>query len=132
MAYYHLQGTKGAFESSVGFGDPARVSFLGPDNPDSHMKWQPLSDYNQSLPPRYLQATEEQTHAGHGGGDFFIVSDFVEAVRTGGRPAVDVYDACEWTAVGLLSELSVVNHGRTMTVPRFRPGATLEEKTVKL
>ena len=45
---------------------------------------------------------------------------------------MDVYDACEWTAVGLLSELSVVNNGRTMTVPRFRPGATLEEKTVKL
>ena len=132
MAYYHLQGTKGAFESAVGFGDKARVSFLGPDNPDSHMKWQPLSDYDQYLPERYRQATEAQTHAGHGGGDFFIVSDFVEAIRTGCRPAVDVYDACEWTAVGLLSELSVVNNGRTMTVPRFRPGATLEEKTVKL
>ena len=77
-------------------------------------------------------ASSQQLGAGHGGGDFFIVSDFIHAIRTGERPAVDVYDACEWTAVGLLSELSVTNNGRTMAVPRFRKGATLAEKIIKL
>ena len=41
-----------------------------------------------------------------------MAQDFVEAVRNGSKPAIDVYDACEWTAVGLLSELSVMNGGR--------------------
>lgn len=132
MTYYHLQGTKGAYESSSQFGDAAHVSFLSPTNPDYDMKWQNLSEYHQYLPARYLQASEEQNSAGHGGGDFFIVSDFVEAIRTGCKPAVDVYDACEWTAVGLLSALSVTNNGRTMTVPRFRQGVPVQEKIVKL
>lgn len=132
MAYYHLQGTKGAFESAAGMGDADKISFLSPENPDSSMKWQPLTDYNGYLPERYRTATAEQSHAGHGGGDFFIVSDFIDAVRTGHKPAVDVYDACEWTAVGLLSQLSVMNNGRTMTMPTFRRGLTIEDKVIRL
>lgn len=132
MTHYHLQGTKGAFQSAQGFGDQDKISFIGENNPSCEMRWQALFDYNEYLPERYRTATAEQAGAGHGGGDFFIVSDFIEAIRTGRKPAVDVYDACEWTAVGLLSELSVVNNGRTIAVPRFRKGAGIEDKIVKL
>ena len=132
MTHYHLQGTQGAFQSAQGLGDRDKISFLGENNPDFNMKWQALTDYNEYLPERYRTATAEQAGAGHGGGDFFIVSDFIDAIRTGNKPAVDVYDACEWTAVGLLSELSVVNNGRTMTLPKFRKGAKPEDKIVKL
>ena len=42
-----------------------------------------------------------------------------------------VYEACEWTAVALLSSLSVSNRGRAMDMPDF--GANLmKEKVVKL
>ncbi len=132
MAYYHLQGTKGAFESAAGFGDQDKISFVSPQNHANGMGWQALSDYNAYLPERYRRATEEQNNAGHGGGDFFLVEDFINAVRTGEAPIVDVYTACEWTAVGLLSELSVVNNGRRMELPKFRKGAKLEDKIVKL
>ena len=132
MTHYLLQGTRGCYQSAQGFGDQDKISFVSEQNPDSCMTWQALSDYNEYLPERYRNATAEQAGAGHGGGDFFIVSDFIDAIRTGNKPAVDVYDACEWTAVGLLSELSVVNGGRTMSVPRFRKGAKLEDKIVKL
>ncbi len=132
MTHYHLQGTKGAYQSAQGLGDQDKISFVSEQNPDSCMTWQALSDYHDHLPERYRNATAEQAGAGHGGGDFFIVSDFIDAIRTGSKPAVDVYDACEWTAVGLLSELSVVNGGRTMSVPRFRKDAKLEDKIVKL
>ena len=132
MTHYHLQGTLGAFQSAQGLGDRDKISFVGEGNPDFNMAWQALTDYNEYLPERYRTATAEQAGAGHGGGDFFIVSDFIDAIRTGNKPAVDVYDACEWTAVGLLSELSVVNNGRTMTLPKFRKGAKLEDKIIKL
>ena len=69
--------------------------------------------------------------AGHGGGDFFLVEDFVNAIRTGSKPDIDVYQACEWTAVGLLSELSVMNGGRTMDMPDFRKHA-VQDQIVKL
>ncbi len=132
MTHYHLQGTKGAYQSAQGLGDQDKISFVSEQNPDSCMTWQALSDYHDHLPERYRNATAEQTGAGHGGGDFFLVEDFVNAIVTGEAPIVDVYTACEWTAVGLLSELSVVNGGRTMIMPKFRKGAKIEDKIVKL
>ncbi|MBE6585193.1 MAG: Gfo/Idh/MocA family oxidoreductase [Ruminococcaceae bacterium] len=132
MTHYLLQGTRGCYQSAQGFGDQDKISFVSETNPDSCMTWQALAEYNQYLPERYLKATAEQAGAGHGGGDFFLVEDFVNAIVTGDAPIVDVYTACEWTAVGLLSELSVVNGGRTMTMPKFRKGAKLEEKIIKL
>ena len=132
MTHYLLQGTQGCYQSAQGFGDQDKISFVSEQNPDSCMSWQALSDYNEHLPERYRIATAEQAAAGHGGGDFFLVEDFINAIRTGESPIVDVYTACEWTAVGLLSEISVVNNGRTMEVPRFRKGMAIEEKGIKL
>jgi hypothetical protein len=45
---------------------------------------------------------------------------------------VDVYEACEWTAVAFLSELSVMNGGREMEMPKFRKNMPWEEKIIKI
>ena len=76
--------------------------------------------------------TEEQINTGHGGGDFFIVEDFANAILTSSKPEIDVYQACEWTAVALLSELSVTNGGKTMEMPKFRRNMPYEEQYIKL
>lgn len=131
MVGYALQGTKGAFESARSEDGRHLVWFEGLDEDVDHAKWRDLMDYKEYLPERYRIATEEQNAAGHGGGDFFLVEDFVDAVRNNTQPDIDVYQACEWTAVGLLSELSVMNGGRTMDVPDFRTGA-LKDQIIKL
>ena len=59
------------------------------------------------------------------------MQDFLDAVRGVKKPAVDVYEACEWTAVALLSSLSVSNRGRAMDMPNFRTNV-MKEKTLKL
>ena len=59
------------------------------------------------------------------------MEDFVNAVRTGTRPDIDVYQACEWTAVGLLSELSVMNGGRTIDMPDFRKSG-VDDQIIRL
>ena len=126
-----LQGTKGVFHARAYPGDRDLVSFAGEGNPDHAMIWEDLSRYADAyLPARCKNATGEQKGAGHGGSDFFIVEDFINAVRSGVQPELDVYKACEWTAVGLLSALSVTNGGRPVEVPRFRPGMPLEEKRI--
>ncbi|HRT82030.1 MAG TPA: hypothetical protein P5127_02615, partial [Oscillospiraceae bacterium] len=76
--------------------------------------------------------TDEQKAAGHWGGDFFLVADFVNAIINNEPPPIDVYRACEWTAVGLLSELSVTNQGRTIQMPNFRKNMPLSEQIIKL
>lgn len=132
MDYYHLQGTKGCYRSKTNDRDWHRVSFIGEDSPSHAMKWRALEEFNDYLPERFKTATEDQKNAGHGGGDFFIVKDFVDAVRGDAPPAIDVYTACEWTAVGLLSGISVTNHSKTLEVPRFRPNMPLDEKKITL
>ena len=77
-------------------------------------------------------ASESEKGAGHGGGDFFIVEDFINAINTNTQPELDVYKACEWTAVGLLSELSITNNGRVMEMPNFRKNMPYAEQIIKL
>ncbi|NLO46012.1 MAG: Gfo/Idh/MocA family oxidoreductase [Clostridiales bacterium] len=132
MSYYSLQGTKGCYEAPRGLGDEHKI-WLEASGDGDNRKWAPLSDYyDKYLPERYKNATEKQKQSGHWGGDFFLVDDFLDAVINGKKPAIDVYDACEWTAVGLLSELSVTNGGRAIDMPRFRPGTPLSEQIIKL
>lgn len=132
MDYYHLQGTKGCFNSKSHADDIDRISLIGEDSPLHHMTWKNLDEFSDYLPDRYKNATEEQKNSGHNGGDFFIVEDFINAIRTDKQPDLDVYKACEWTAVGLLSSLSVTNGGKTMQVPNFRKNMPLDEKKITL
>lgn len=132
MTYYSLQGTKGCFEAPRGLGDQHKIWLKGMDEDIDHAKWRPLADFYEYLPDRYKNATEEQKKAGHWGGDYFIVQDFIDAINKGIKPSIDVYEACEWTAVGLLSELSVMNGGRTIDMPKFRKNLTNADKVIKL
>lgn len=128
-----LQGTKGCYEAPRGLGDDHKVWLEDEPVDDSKdRKWRPLHDFDAYLPERYQNPPEAAKKAGHHGGDFYLVKDFVDAIRTGEEPEVNVYRACEWTAVGLLSELSVTNGGRTMEVPNFRKNMPSAEKRIKL
>lgn len=132
MSYYTLQGTRGCYEAPRGLGDQHKIwlDSMG-DDPD-RAEWRPLSDFQAYLPERYKNATDEQKAAGHWGGDYFIVEDFVHAVKGLQKPAIDVYNACEWTAVALLSEISVANGGRVMEMPDFRKNLTYADQIIKL
>ena len=133
MDYYTLQGTKGIYEAKRGFGDEDKIAIDAEKNPKGHNDWVSLWEYKEHLPERYKNATEEQKAAGHNGGDFFIVKDFIDAIKTNTQPELNVYKACEWTAVGLLSELSVTNNSRTMKMPVFGPkGVRNTEYEIKL
>lgn len=133
MDYYLLQGTKGAYESRRGLGDEEKIAIATEEDPMGYEQWKSLWDYKHLLPERYRNATESQLKAGHSGGDFFIMKDFVDAIKTNTQPELDVYKACEWTAVGILSELSVVNKGKTMQMPKFGPkGVGSDDYIIKL
>lgn len=132
MAYYQLQGTKGVYEAPRGFGDDHKIWLSHIDPNTDSAKWRGLSEFDEYMPERYKNATKEQASAEHGGGDFFIVEDFVNAIKTNTQPEIDVYKGCEWTAVALLSELSVMNNGRAMDMPNFRKNMPRQEQVIKL
>jgi predicted dehydrogenase len=125
MAYYSLQGTKGAYEGrrtpegdplvwiDESGGDPARAS-------NERREWHSLWDYEAHLPDIWRNPSEAALRAGHGGGDYFIVRDFIDAIRRGAPPPIDVYRAMDYTVPGLISEQSIAQGGVPLPVPDFR------------
>ena len=132
MTYYSIQGTKGCYEAARGFGDKAKVAIATDENPRGYEEWKSLFDYDYLLPQRFKEAMEIAKEAGHGGGDYYIVADFIEACKTGIQPELNVYKAAEWTSVALLSSISVTNGGRSMEIPHFRKNMPYGEKKIKL
>ncbi|MBI2297437.1 MAG: Gfo/Idh/MocA family oxidoreductase [Armatimonadetes bacterium] len=118
MTYYSIQGTKGCYEASRGTGAPHKVWLEGQcDGPEA---WRPLSEFEEHLPEFWRNPPEEAVKAGHGGGDYFVVRDFVDAAL-GQRPApIDVYRALDYTVPGLVSEESIERGGVSVAVPDFR------------
>ncbi len=129
LYYYQIQGTNGCFEAPRTGGDYV-VAVDTPEKPEGHMNWTSLNDFRDLLPERYKSGAGDG--AGHGGGDYYIVDDFVTAIKKNELPYLNVYRAAEWTAVALLSQLSVTNNGRAIEMPNFRPGMPWEEKRIKL
>lgn len=114
MGEYQLQGTKGAYNSAFG----QRNVYLEGKSPNH--KWEPLEKYKDEYEHPYWKqdgATAKTT--GHGGGDWFVMRDFVDAVRSGKSP-IDLYDAVAWTAIRPLSEASIRAGGKPVEVPDFR------------
>ncbi|NLD87043.1 MAG: Gfo/Idh/MocA family oxidoreductase [Clostridiales bacterium] len=132
--YFQLQGTKGVFETLRGCGDVNKIWFKGMEQPEdaNGRMYRPLSDFTDYLPDRFKNASEDQKSSTHGGSDFFIVDDFINAINTNTQPECNVYKACEWTSVGLLSALSVTNNGREIEIPNFRKNMPREEQFIKL
>ena len=129
MTYYQIQGTKGCYEAPR-LGGEAQIAIVTEDDPQGYTHWRPLSDFKDYLPDRYKTGAGEG--AGHGGGDYYIVKDFIDAIETNTQPELNVYKAAEWTSVALLSQLSVTNQGKLLEVPNFRAGMSWAEKKITL
>jgi predicted dehydrogenase len=123
MTHYQLQGERAAYLSPRHAAEDPLVWIEGrsPGERFGRERWQSLWDHAAGLEhPRWKEHGAVARGAGHGGGDYFVVEDFVNAVLTGTPPAVDVYDAATWSSVFELSRESVGLGGRPVPVPDFR------------
>ena len=119
MTNYTLQGTRGAYESArrPGEGDWVWVE----ERCEDPNEWVPLSDFeDEFLPDIWRNPPEAARSAGHGGGDYFEVMDFVDAIQ--GRKAlpVDIHAAMDMTLPGLVSQASIQQGGAWLPVPDSR------------
>jgi len=60
--------------------------------------------------------------AGHGGMDYIMMYDFVDAIRNRKPAPMDCYDAAAWSAISALSEMSVARGGALVDFPDFTRG----------
>lgn len=123
MTNYQLQGTDGAYESARAHGGTHRIWLR------SHCKdantWLRLEELEEEfLPEMWKQASETAKRAGHGGGDYFEIVDFVAAIRGVRPPDIDIHAAMDMTLPGLISQQSILQESRWLDVPDSRDWLT--------
>jgi len=117
-SYYSLQGTKGCYEGTRGFGDKQKIWLA------DYCKvgeWQALTEFEDDfMPERWKNPPEEASKAGNVSGEYFELRDFVDSILHDTNPPMDVYAAMDFTVPGLCSEESIANGGMPVQVPDFR------------
>jgi hypothetical protein len=112
--FYLVQGTKGVYDSREGVYVEGRSPSHGWERTDAY-----LEEFDH---PCWSERGEEARATGHGGGDFFVVSDFVEMVRQDREPFVTVHDSAVWSSIMPLSAESIRRGGASVEIPDFTEG----------
>jgi len=76
--------------------------------------------------PEFRQFHELAARSGHGGGDFFMLHEFIEAIRTETQPFLDIYRGLQMSCLGILAYKSALNNNMAFDVPSFQDAAELE------
>ena len=122
-SYFSLQGTKACYESSRGLGDEAKV-WLADEHEESHVfdsaKWHRLWDYAQRYIPDRLRVGEEARQGGHGTCEYWMMKDFLAAIRGEQPTTIDVYRGLDYTVPGICALESMERGGAAVAVPDFR------------
>ncbi len=131
MNNHVLQGTDGAYESSRAPEEPHRVWLRALS--EDPCRWTPLDELEEEyLPHSWRNASAQARAAGHGGGDYFVMADFVQAITGVKSPTVGIHEAMDMTLPGLISQDSIEQGGRPLPVPDSRDWLTEERKPPQL
>jgi predicted dehydrogenase len=117
FTYYGLQGTGAAYEAPRAPGEEHRVHVHGRTEPGA---WESLWSYSDHLPETWRRQPAEAVNDGFDGGTSLMIEEFARCILDDIRPPVDVVDALNMTAPGLLSEVSRERGGAPVEVPEFR------------
>ncbi|HWB54627.1 MAG TPA: Gfo/Idh/MocA family oxidoreductase [Tepidisphaeraceae bacterium] len=110
---YALQGTTASYGSDMGM---EKIYIEGRTHPE---RWDPIENYKSEYQSAdWAELGAEANRTGHGGADYFVIKDFIKAIRTGKSP-VDVVDAATWTVIRPLSEVSCRAGGKPIEIPDF-------------
>ncbi|MXZ41541.1 MAG: Gfo/Idh/MocA family oxidoreductase [Caldilineaceae bacterium SB0666_bin_21] len=119
MHNFQLQGTEGAYESARVDSEVNRVWLSALD--DGNREWMDLRELEgRFLPDVWRQASSEAVKFGHGGGDHFVLEDFIAVVRGERQCRIDIHTAMDMTLPGLISQESIARDGMWLEVPDSR------------
>jgi len=119
MHNHCLQGTTGCYESGRGPGERHKIWLA--DVCKDRDTWIDLFDLEEAyMPELWRHPPEAALQAGHGGGDYFEVLDFVQSIVAGAPCPIGIHEAMDMTLPGLVSQLSIANGGAWMDVPDSR------------
>ncbi len=119
MTNYTLQGTRGCYESARAAGERHRI-WLDDLCQDMHA-WGDLVELEaEYLPDMWRHPPNGALQAGHGGGDYFEVCDWLDSILNGAPCPIGIHEAMDMTLPGLISQQSVLQEGAWLEVPDSR------------
>ena len=120
MTNYSVQGTLGGYESARGGPGDVNKVWLRTLHGDPPV-WHNMDELaEQYMPEMWRKPSEEALRAGHGGGDYFEVQDWLGAIF-GKQPCpVGIHEAMDMTLPGLVSQQSILQDGAWLDVPDSR------------
>ncbi|MBO5231127.1 MAG: Gfo/Idh/MocA family oxidoreductase [Clostridia bacterium] len=111
---YRLCGEKGMIENVRGTGGKIMLRYNKWEIPEGREE---INYYN----PEWNDKDEELIKAaGHGGGDFCIIREFLSCIREDKKPTFDVYFATRMASVAILGHRSLMGYGMPYDIPDFR------------
>ncbi|MDD5704514.1 MAG: Gfo/Idh/MocA family oxidoreductase [Kiritimatiellae bacterium] len=118
MINYQLQGADGAYESARDEGGKNRIWLRGRG---AEHTWSDLAELEaEFLPEDWRKGEAMASKAGHWGGDYFEILDFLGAI-TGRKPCpIGIHEAMDMTLPGLVSQESIAKGGCWLPVPDSR------------
>ena len=128
--YSRIHTVVGTKRTAQKYPEPARIS-------DGQHKWLPAGEQKKLEEKftfelvKYIGETARKV-GGHGGMDFIMDWRWANLLRNGRPLDMDVYDGAAWTAVGLLSEVSVASRSKSVDIPDFTGGSWKKNKPVDL
>lgn len=121
---FTVRGTRGAYfqETDSLFLDDVHNEFDG----DWSSQWGNAAKYEDEYDHPLWQEYKTQVRGGHDGMDWLVFRAFVESVKAGTRPPIDVYDAATYMCISALSEESIAAGGQPVSIPDFTCGRWIE------
>ncbi len=114
-----LQGTLGVYDEEKG------SIYLTGQSPQYH-EWESWKPYEEEYLHRWW-AEKDSDSGGHGGTDFILLREFINAVRVKGPAPIDVYDSMVMSAIVELSGISIQKNA-PVQFPDFTRGAWMRRK----
>ena len=80
-----------------------------------------LTDLEEDyLPDMWREPSDAALKAGHGGGDYFEIMDFIQSINGEIACPIGIHEAMDMTLPGLISQQSIVQDGAWLDVPDSR------------
>ena len=127
---FSVQGTDGITDFDV---DRRRIYIEGVTKHEGWQGgWEDFKAWQDKYEhPLWKKYGKTAAPSGHGGMDFFITREFVNAIKEQRQPVLDVYDAAAWSAVTPLSEASIAMGSAPQYFPDFTRGNWIKRKPVE-
>jgi predicted dehydrogenase len=119
LLWYRIYGHKGEMENS-------RMDYQQLLVHKEPWNKQPGEPADLIYRPEFRRFHDLALRSGHGGADFFMLQEFVDAIRTDTQPYLDVYRGLQMSCLGILAYKSALEGNVAIDVPSFHCDAELK------